>query len=248
MRIHTSFILIKVRCIECATCGKLFVKFRLSNKFNACMLDDMMNDAAQYFARYIHDTWYRHLMMQEQSISSPTNIVLVSSRNIDIIGIIDYCLQASDFFLLQIFISTSDKICYISSGTRIAAILPWWRLEHVVQSMKPDLRKGQTGKALGIAVDDLTQLLRQGPPSFLDRLDDFVERFGVVIAFTVFTFVFATWGECRDRRKRFFSAERMSRMNSAEREKARQLQRSFQTKSVSASGCDFDVYINSVFD
>jgi hypothetical protein len=37
----------------------------------------MINDAAQYFARYIHDTWYRHLMMQEQRISSPTNIVLV---------------------------------------------------------------------------------------------------------------------------------------------------------------------------
>ena len=40
--------------------------------------DDMMNDAAQYFARYIHDTWYRHLMMEDQRISSPTNVVLVS--------------------------------------------------------------------------------------------------------------------------------------------------------------------------
>ena len=105
--------------------------------------------------------------------------------------------------------------------------------------MKPDLRKGQTGEALGIAIDDLTQLLRQGPPSFLDRLDDFVERFGVVIAFTVFTFVFATWGECGDRRKRFFSAERMSKMNSAERAKAQQLQKAFQTKSVSESAIGY---------
>jgi hypothetical protein len=101
--------------------------------------------------------------------------------------------------------------------------------------MKPDLRKGQTGDALGIAIDELTQLLQQGPPSFLDRVDDFVERFGVVIAFTIFTFVFATWGECRDRKNRFFSAERMSRMNSAEKEKARQLQKEFQTRAVSAS-------------
>jgi hypothetical protein len=99
--------------------------------------------------------------------------------------------------------------------------------------MKPGLRKGQTGEALGIAIDELTQLLQQGPPSFIDRLDDFVERFGVVIAFTIFTFVFATWGECRDRRKRFFSAERMSRMNKSEKEKARRLQKEFQTKAVS---------------
>lgn len=58
-------------------------------------------------------------------------------------------------------------------------------------------------------------------------------RFGVVIAFTIFTFVFATWGECRDRRHRLFSAERMSRMNKSEKEKARRLQKEFQTKAVS---------------
>jgi hypothetical protein len=135
--------------------------------------------------------------------------------------------------MYQIFISTHDKICYISSGTRIAALLPWWRLEHVVQDMKPDLRKGETGDALGIALDELTEQLQEGPPSFLDRLDDFVERFGVVIAFTVFTFVFATWGECRDRRNRLFSADRRSRMSAAEKEKARQLQKEFKTKMVS---------------
>jgi hypothetical protein len=99
--------------------------------------------------------------------------------------------------------------------------------------MKSDLRKGQTGDALSIAIDELTELLQEGPPSILDRLDDFAERFGVVIAFTIFTFVFATWGECRDRRKRFFSAERRSRLTAAEKERARQLQREFKTKMVS---------------
>ena len=99
--------------------------------------------------------------------------------------------------------------------------------------MKPDLRRAETGNALSIAIDELNQLLEKGPPSFLDRLDDFVERFGVVIAFALFTFIFATWGECRDRRKRFFSAERMSKMNAAEKQKARKLQREFKTNSVS---------------
>ena len=170
----------------------------------------MVNDAAQYFARYIHDSWSK-MLSQEQKASdastpSPTNIVLI-------------------------FISTQDRICYISSGTRINAILPWWRLEHVVQDMKQDLRKNKTGDALAIAIDDLTDLLLEGPPSFSDRINDFFERFGIVILFTVFTFVFATWGECRDRHKRIFLAERKSRMTAKERERARALQRDFQTKS-----------------
>ena len=154
----------------------------------------MVNDAAQYFARYIHDSWSK-MLSQEQKASdastpSPTNIVLI-------------------------FISTQDRICYISSGTRINAILPWWRLEHVVQDMKQDLRKNKTGDALAIAIDDLTDLLLEGPPSFSDRINDFFERFGMVILFTVFTFVFATWGECRDRHKRIFLAERKSRMKTS---------------------------------
>ncbi|KAL7506744.1 hypothetical protein ACHAXN_005297 [Cyclotella atomus] len=180
---------------------------------------------------------------EEGSIKEPIEVGIALVKKIDLPAILRadsyffYSDQVADLSGLvatpepQIFISTSDKICYISSGTRIATILPWWRLEHVVQDMKPGLRKGQTGEALGIAIDELTQLLQQGPPSFIDRLDDFVERFGVVIAFTIFTFVFATWGECRDRRKRFFSAERMSRMNKSEKEKARRLQKEFQTKA-----------------
>jgi len=172
--------------------------------------DDMVNDAAQYFARYIHDTWAK-LLAQEQKAangadsSPPATIVLI-------------------------FISTLDRICYISSGTRVTSILPWWRLEHVVQDMKIDLRKGETGHALSLAIDDLTALLLEGPPSFSDRVNDFFQRFGIILLFTIFTFVFATWGECRDRRKRIFFAERRSRMTAAEREKAMALQRGFGTK------------------
>ncbi len=172
----------------------------------------MVNDAAQYFARYLHNTWSKRLAQEQKSnnnaSATPTNIVLI-------------------------FISTLDRICYISSGTRIAAVLPWWRLEHVVQDMKADLRKGQTGNALTVAIDDLSALLLEGPPSFSDRVNDFFQRFGIVILFTAFTFIFATWGECRDRRKRIFFAERRSRMTAAEKEKAKALQREFRTKMVS---------------
>jgi hypothetical protein len=170
--------------------------------------DDMINDAAQYFARYIHDNWSKRLAQERNNDGdASTNLVLI-------------------------FISTLDRICYISSGNRIAAILPWWRLEHVVQDMKPYLQNGQIGDALYKGIDDLSRLLLTGPPSFEDRVDDFSERFGVVILFTIFTFVFATWGECRDRRKRLHLAERRSRMTLAEREKARLLQVGYRSQVV----------------
>lgn len=186
----------------------------------------MVNDAAQYFARYIHDTWSRRLAEEQKANADedgddpttpiintpPTNIVLI-------------------------FISTLDRICYISSGTRIASVLPWWRLEHVVQDMKADLRRGRTGEALGLAIEDLTALLLEGPPSLTDRAYDFFQRFGIVILFTAFTFVFATWGECRDRRKRVFLVERRSRMTGREMDRARLLQKEFGTKTVSRWGC-----------
>ena len=172
----------------------------------------MVNDAAQYFARYIHDTWSKRLAQEQKAsnddASTPTSLVLI-------------------------FISTVDRICYISSGTHISAILPWWRLEHVVEDMKLDLRKGQTGDALYVAIEDLTALLLEGPPSLTDRVNDFFARFGMLMLFTIFTFVFATWGECRDRRKRLFFVERRSQMTAAEKEKARLLQKQFKTKTVS---------------
>ncbi|KAL3791297.1 hypothetical protein ACHAW5_006329 [Stephanodiscus triporus] len=165
----------------------------------------MVNDAAQYFARYIHDKWSKSLAQERNAGESSTSIVLI-------------------------FISTLDRICYISSGNRIAAVLPWWRLEHVVQDMKPYLQNGQIGDALFKGIEDLSKLLITGPPSFADRVNDFLERFGVVILFTIFTFVFATWGECRDRRKRLFLAERRSRMTAAEKERARLLQVEFRSQ------------------
>jgi hypothetical protein len=99
--------------------------------------------------------------------------------------------------------------------------------------MKPYLQNGQIGDALFKGIEDLSKLLITGPPSFVDRVNDFLERFGVVILFTIFTFVFATWGECRDRRKRLFLSERRSRMTAPERERARLLQVEFRSQMVS---------------
>ena len=85
--------------------------------------------------------------------------------------------RSSDFGVL-IFISIEDRVCFISTGNGISSILPWWRLEHIVSSMKPNLRHRQYGDAVLTAIDDLSDMLLAGPPTPVDRLHDFMERFG----------------------------------------------------------------------
>jgi uncharacterized membrane protein YgcG len=177
--------------------------------------DDMVNDAAQIFARYLHDAWWK------QQCQSPP------------------C--ATGEYGILIFLSIQDRVCFISTGSAISTILPWWRLEHIVAAMKPDLRHRDYGHALLTAIDDLSNMLAAGPPTMKDRLHDFMARFGVVIAFAVFTFFFGAWGEYRDRRKRWQYAESRSKLTAVEKEKARLLQREFNARSCPICLDPFDV-------
>jgi hypothetical protein len=168
--------------------------------------DDMVNDAAQLFARYLHDAWWK----------SPPNCEESNACRNPEYGIL-------------IFLSVSDRVCYISTGSGIASVLPWWRLEHIVANMKPELRVRDYGNAILNAIHDLSDMLQAGPPTMTDRVHDFLSRFGVVIGFAIFTFFFGAWGEYRDRRKRWQYAETRSRLSKADKEKARQLQSQFHT-------------------
>mmetsp|Transcript_5769 Transcript_5769/g.17135 ORF Transcript_5769/g.17135 Transcript_5769/m.17135 type:complete len:835 (-) Transcript_5769:49-2553(-) len=171
--------------------------------------DDMVSDAAQIFARYLHDAWWR-------SDCSITTTDCQSDR--------------AEYGIL-IFLSIQDRVCFISTGSAISVILPWWRLEHIITSMKPDLRHRDYGHALMTAIDDIAKMLQAGPPTMRDRMHDFLSRFGVVIGFAVFTFCFGAWGEYRDRRKRWQYAESRSQLTPIEKEKARLLQKDFKTQS-----------------
>jgi TPM domain len=136
--------------------------------------DDMVNDAAQIFARNLHDTWWSFSNGDNETAPDVENI----NRSND-----------PDFGIL-LFLSVQDRVCFISTGSGVSSILPWWRLDHIVASMKPDLRRRDYGIALLRAIDDLSQMLQTGPPTLYDRMHDFVARFGVVIAFALFTFFF----------------------------------------------------------
>ncbi len=168
---------------------------------------DLVNDAAQVFARTLHDSWW-----STRADGGETNKDLENTHG------------------LLIFLSVQDHVCFISTRSSISSVLPWWRLDHIVANMKPDLKRRDFGGAILHAISDLTDMLNAGPPTWSDRIDDFITRFGVVMAFAIFTFFFGAWGEYRDRKKRWRYAEERSQLNSVDREKARQLQREYKTK------------------
>lgn len=177
--------------------------------------DDMVNDAAQIFAQTLHGAWWA---------GSPEDCFQNSKDP-------NLCRRPTGEFGILIFLSIQDRVCFISTGSAVSSILPWWRLEHIVASMKPDLRHRDYGNALLRAIQYVSAMLEAGPPTVSDRLHDFISRFGVVIAFAMFTFFFGAWGEYRDRRKRWQYAESRSRLSSVEKEKARLLQRKYKSRS-----------------
>ncbi len=214
--------------------------------------DDMVNDAAQYFARYVHKSWWSSSRHHSQTATFKSGLEL----GLDSIGIEtpssgsssnrddgkttaghdskddikgghgeSKCDQMVSGIL--IFLSIQDRVCFISAGPAVSPVLPWWRLERVVSDMKPDLHRGLYGEAILGAIVDMAIMIQAGSPTMSERLIDFISRFGIVLAFAFFTFVFAAWGEFRDRRNRWQYAESRSQMNNSEKEKARQLQRDY---------------------
>ena len=173
--------------------------------------NDMVNDAAQIFARSIFDAWFRPVSNQDDR----------GNHNED---------DAESTSYVLIFLSLQDRVCFITTGLELSEVLPWWRLDHVVASMKPQLGRSEFGNAIVTGMDILTALLNAGLPTWRDRLHDFMARFGVVIGFAMFTFVFGAWGEYRDRRKRWQYAEQRSKLSGVDRDKARQLQKEYHTR------------------
>ncbi len=175
--------------------------------------EDMISDAAMYFASSLHCVWFSELSDERDSAQKKERSSSHSANGI------------------LIFLSVADRICYISSGNGIAAVLPWWRLERVVSNIREDMRDGDFFDAILGAVADISRMLDEGPPTNSEKAEDFFGRFGIFLLFSSATFFLALGGEYRDRRKRFETADIESEMNYGERQKARKLQQSFQTLS-----------------
>jgi len=204
--------------------------------------EDMVNDAAEIFAKSLHNQWWesryysngvtntndndpsgvrRHLTEQEAFLQTDAEWFGYNQNT--------HRKRRKDFGVL-IFLSIQDRVCFISTGSAVSTVLPWWRLDRIVNSMKPSLRHRDYGGSILTAIDHLSEMLEAGPPTVEDRMTDFLARFGVVIAFALFTFLFGAYGECRDRRRRWRYAESRSKLNEVDREKARLKQKEFNAK------------------
>jgi hypothetical protein len=140
--------------------------------------DDMVNDAAQVFARALHDSWWRSPLCTPRA-PSPDD----SNDTADVDPSLSATEEGEDPSCtdtegaahgILIFLSIQDHVCFISTGSAISSILPWWRLDNIVASMKPDLRRRDYGNALWNAIQDLSDMLEAGPPTLSDRLHDFI--------------------------------------------------------------------------
>lgn len=162
--------------------------------------NDKVNDAAQFFSRYLRDSW---------DVNSPRDTV---------VG-------------LLIFISAEDRVCYISTISDLSFILPWWRLDDISLKMRYDVSQINFVQAIDDAITTLNHLLNSGPPKLSDRFLDFINRFGVVLSFALFTVLFAIWGEYSDRQKRWAYTEARSKLTKEEKEKAQLLQKEYDCKT-----------------
>ncbi len=183
------------------------------NEFRLYTFEDeesMTDDAAQFFASILHSQWFN---------DDRSNIGGIEEQT-------DACNTQRSSGIL-IFLSVEDRVCFISSGNSISYILPWWRLERVVANMKEQLRTQQYKDAIIGAIADITHLIDEGPPTFTEKLSDFSARFGLVLLFSLCTFILAVYSELRERRRRFEYAEISTCLNESEKEKARMLQHSY---------------------
>ncbi|GKY93735.1 hypothetical protein MPSEU_000340600 [Mayamaea pseudoterrestris] len=198
--------------------------------------NEMVNDAAQIFARSLFDAWFSGPAANVQVSGSSDGHDSSDEEEGDDDHDDDENSHDEDELpdipssYILIFLSIQDRVCFITTGMELSYVLPWWRLDHVVAAMKPALSQSEFGPAIATGMQLLTALLQAGPPTWTDRCHDFMARFGVVIAFAIFTFVFGAWGEYRDRRKRWQYAEQRSKLSGVDRDKARQLQKEYHSR------------------
>jgi TPM domain len=148
--------------------------------------DDLVNDAAQIFARTLHDNWWSSIYTTNGTGEREGEWYGNGKKD----GDASDEENPADYGIL-LFLSVQDRVCFISTGSSISVtILPWWRLDHIVTNMKPYLQNRNYGIAILHAIHDISNMLLTGPPTLSDRIHDFVSRFGIVIAFAAFTFCF----------------------------------------------------------
>lgn len=188
--------------------------------------DDLVNDSAQYFASFLHNSWfYRSATYDNTLIVDPTD-PCYGSDNIEQCRIVNRVSNG-----IIIFISIDDEVCFISIGSSLINVLTWWRMESVIIRMKDGLRQSDPFDSVIMAIHHIQFMMNQGPPSTTEKAVDFLYRFGVFILFAFTTFTMTLIGDRLERRKQYMDADQLSQMDAIETEKAKILQQSFKTRA-----------------
>ena len=96
--------------------------------------------------------------------------------------------------------------------------------------MREEMRECENYEAVMTAVANISNLLDEGPPTFQEKLLDFLGRFGIVIFFFMSSVFLAVCGEYRERNRRLKDAMTMSALDDIDKEKANMLQQDFKTE------------------
>jgi len=191
---------------------------------------DTINNAAEYFAQTLLNLWWRPDIIHDNNSNDVTedDPVLNPDYSDDVTA--ENHVPSPPSSGVLIFMSVEERVVFISAGKELSYILPWWRLENIVDGMKTNLRNNNYGDALLGAVNEVAAMLAAGPPTPPERAHDFITRFGFVKTFSLLTLLMllmALCGKYRDGQNRLKSAEKRSRLNSNEEEKAKLLQYEF---------------------
>lgn len=188
--------------------------------------DDLVNDSAQYFASFLHDSWfYRNTTDDDTPITDHTN-PCYGSDDIEKCRVMNRVSNG-----IIIFISIDDEACFISIGSSLIHVLTWWRMESVILQVKDGLRQSDTFDAVIMTINHIQYMMNEGPPSTSEKVFDFLYRFGVFILFAFTTFTMTLVANRLERRKYFRDADQLSKMDAIETEKAKILQQGFKTRA-----------------
>lgn len=129
-----------------------------------------------------------------------------------------------------IFISVTDRAMFISKGKALDPILTDRRLDNILESMKPALRKNMYQEATLRAIKKIHSLLEDGEPKFSEKALIWMER---VLPFLLFTcalfFAYLTSRKHRDEQRRYTLVA--SQLNALDHARAEALQGRFQCVS-----------------
>jgi len=176
--------------------------------------NDLVSNAAHIFSNHLREKWW---ISQGNGTSLKSDL----TKNRGINGL----HQTKSTSGILIFLSEQNQVSFIVRGSVLSRILPNWRLEKVENGMQNKLRSGVNyGDVIIGAINDISSLLNAGPPLAQEQVDNFISRFRVTFLFLFCLSLYATWGNIQYRRKRWYFAERASKLDNVARERASKMQ------------------------